>query len=125
MEILKGINIFDPAFYVPVLAVLLIFIIVVKIAKKLIKLAIFIGVVILAAVLYFNLPSFKVEGSTAVLKVSGQEYTIDARDVKIVSENQEGKEKVFLVSGSTKIELPFSKSFAENLILKKISQQSN
>lgn len=125
MEIIKGINFLDPGFYIPVLIGLLLFIIVVKVAKKLVKLAVFIGVVLLAAVLFFNMPSFKVEGAAATIKIKGQEYTVDARDIKIQTENADGRDKVFMVSGSTRIELPFSKDFAKKFILDRINPQSS
>jgi len=101
-----------------VVAVLLL--VVASIAKKLIKLAVFIAVAVLAATIYFNMPSFKIEDSKAVLKIQGNEYTVDAKDIEIKSEQQGDSEKVYLVSGSAKIELPFSKEFAEKFILGKL-----
>ena len=74
----------------------------------------------LALLIYFNMPSIKVDGATAVLNLKGQEYRINPKDVKIESKDEEGKSRVFLVSGDTRIELPFSKAYAEKFILDKI-----
>lgn len=123
-EALKGLNITDPKFYIPVIIGVVLLFIVIKVAKKLAKLAIFIAVAALVLIVYFNLPSIKIEGTAANIKVSGQEYKIDAKNATIKSEkNAEGKTKVYLVSGTTKIELPFSKDYAERFIMDKIKQQ--
>lgn len=123
LEWLKGINLTGPEFIVPVIIGVVLLFIVFTIAKKLIKLALFVVVIALAITFYFNMPSFTVDGSVATLKVQGNEYTIDAKDVKIEKESVEGKEKVFLVSGSTRIELPFSLDFAEKFIMEKLNRK--
>lgn len=56
LEALKGLNILDPRFYIPVIIGLVILFIIVKVAKKLVKLALFIAVVALALLIYFNMP---------------------------------------------------------------------
>jgi len=119
-EIFKGFGFSDPGFIIPLVVVAVLLLVVASIAKKLIKLAVFIAVAVLAATIYFNMPSFKIEDSKAVLKIQGNEYTVDAKDIEIKSEQQGDSEKVYLVSGSAKIELPFSKEFAEKFILGKL-----
>ena len=123
-EALKGLNFTDPGFLIPLVVVAVVLLIVVSVAKKLIKLAIFICIAILAITVYLNMPSFKIEDSKAVLKIQGNEYTLDAKDIKIESEKQGDSDKVFLVSGSTRIELPFSKEFAEKFIMDKLKERS-
>ena len=122
-EGLKGLNVIDPKFIIPIIIGLVILFIIYKIAKKLVKLALFIGVLALAVMIYFNMPFFKVEDQIAVLRIKGQEYKVDIKDIKITTENQNGRIKVYLVSGSTRIELPFSKDYAEKLILNKLNKQ--
>ncbi|AUS95730.1 hypothetical protein CDQ84_01430 [Clostridium thermosuccinogenes] len=122
-EALKGLNFTDPGFLIPLVVVAVVLLIVVSVAKKLIKLAIFICIAILAITVYLNMPSFKIEDSKAVLKIQGNEYTLDAKDIKIESEKQGDSDKVFLVSGSTRIELPFSKEFAEKFIMDKLKER--
>jgi hypothetical protein len=99
--------------------------IVVNVAKKLAKLAIFIAVIALALLVYFNLPSINIEGKTANIKVSGQEYTIDITKATIKTDKDaEGKAKVYLYSGTTRVvELPFSKDYAERFIMSKIREK--
>ena len=121
-EALKGLNFTDPGFLIPLVVVAVVLLIVVSVAKKLIKLAIFICIAILAITVYLNMPSFKIEDSKAVLKIQGNEYTLDAKDIKIESEKQGDSDKVFLVSGSTRIELPFSKEFADKFIMDKLKE---
>lgn len=123
LEWLKGINLTGPEFIVPVIIGVVLLFIVFTIAKKLVKLALFVVVIALAVTFYMNMPSFTVDGSVATLKVQGNEYTIDAKDVRIEKESVEGKEKVFLVSGSTRIELPFSLDFAEKFIMEKLNKK--
>ena len=119
-EAFRGLNILDPKFYIPVLIGIIVLFIVVKIAKKLVKFVLFIAVIGLALLIYFNMPSIKVDKGQAVLTVKGQEYRINPKDVKIKSEDADGKSKVFLISGTTRIELPFSKAYAEKFILEKL-----
>lgn len=123
LEALKGLNILDPKFYIPVLIGIVVLFIIVKIAKKLVKFAIFIAVIALALLIYFNMPSIKLDGTNAFINIKGQEYVINTKDVKIKSENADGKTKVFLVSGNTRIELPFSKDYAERFILDKLKSK--
>lgn len=122
LEAFKGLNLLDPKFYIPVIIGIVVLFIIIKVAKKLVKFAIFIAVVALALLIYFNMPSVKLDGTDAIIKVKGHEYVIDAKDVKIKSEvtRPDGKKKVYLVSGDTRIELPFSKDFAERFILDKL-----
>lgn len=120
LEALKGLDIFDPKFYIPVIIGVIILFIVVKVAKKLVKLTLFIAVAALALLIFFNLPSIKVDGSMATLKIKGQEYNIDAKNVKIAKDDTGGRTKVFLVSGSTRIELPFSVDYAQRFIVDKL-----
>jgi hypothetical protein len=122
LEAIKGLNILNPKFYVPVLIGLVFLFIIVKVAKKLVKLAVFVVIIALALLIYFNMPSIKVDGSVATLKIKGQEYMIDTKNVKIANENSDGKSRVYLVSGSEKIELPFSKDYAERFIMDKLNK---
>lgn len=123
LEAFKGLNILDPKFYIPVLIGVVILFIVIKLAKKLIKFALVLAVVGLALLIYFNMPSIKMEDGKAVLSVNGQEYRIDPGDVKIQSEVEDGKDRVYLISGSTRIELPFSKAYAEKFISDRLKGQ--
>lgn len=120
LEAFKGLNILDPKIFIPVLIGIAVLFIVIKIAKKLVKFVLLIAIIGLAMLIYFNMPSIKIDDGTAVLTVKGQEYRIDPKDVKIESEDSEDKSRVFLVSGTTRIELPFSKAYAEKFILDKI-----
>lgn len=122
LEALNGLNLLEPKFYVPVLIGIVVLFLIVKVARKLLKMALFIAVIAIALLVYFNLPSFTVEGSKATLKLQGKEYSINTKDAKITSENADGKTKVFLVSGTTRIELPFSKAYAEKFILDKLKK---
>lgn len=129
LDALKGLNITDPKFYIPVIICAVLLLIVVNVAKKLAKLAIFIAVVVLALLVYFNLPSINIDGKTANIKVSGKQYSIDVTKTTIKSEKDaEGKTKVYLVSTGAdgkqvKIELPFSKDYAERFIMAKIREK--
>jgi hypothetical protein len=123
-EAFKGLNILDPKFYIPVIIGIVVLLIIVKVAKKLVKFAVFIAVVALALLIYFNMPSVKLNGTDATIKIKGQEYVVNAKDVKIKSEDTDGKRKIYLVSGETRIELPFSKDFAERFILGKLKGES-
>lgn len=120
MEILKGLGVLDASFLIPVIVVVVVILIIGKIAKSLIKIAILIAVVALAAIVYFNLPTFKVDGGTATLELKGQQHSINVKDAKVISENKAGNTKTVLISGSTRIELPFSKSFADKFITEKL-----
>ena len=123
-EAFKGLNILDPKFYVPIIIGLVVLLIIVKVAKKLVKFAVFIALVGLALLIYFNMPSVKLDGTNATVKVKGHEYVMNIKDVKIKSEDADGKKKVYLVSGETRIELPFSKDFAERFILAKLKGEN-
>jgi len=123
-EIFKGFDFSNPGFIIPLVVVAVLLLVIASIAKKLIKLAVFIAVAALAATIYFNMPSFKIEDSKAVLKILGNEYTLDAKDIEIKSEQQGDSVKVYLVSGSTRIELPFSREFAEKFILGKLKAKT-
>ena len=122
LEAIKGLNILDPKFYVPIIIGLVLLLVIIKVAKKLIKFAVFVVVIALALLIYFNMPSIKVDGSVATLKIKGQEYMIDTKNVKIANESTDGKTRVYLVSGSEKIELPFSKDYAERFIMDKLKK---
>ena len=124
LEQLKGLNFLDPKFYIPVIIGVLVLVLVIWLAKKLFKFAIFLAIVALAVLIYFNMPSISVNGSVATLKVNGQEYVIDTKNVKLESEKTDGKTKIYLVSGTTnqtKIELPFSFDFAKKFIIDKLN----
>ena len=123
MEILKGLGIMDASFLIPIIAVVVVILIIGKIAKSILKIAMLIAVVALAAIVYFNLPTFKVDGGTATLGLKGQQHSISVKDAKVITENKEGKIKTVLVSGSTRIELPFSKSFADKFITEKLKNK--
>lgn len=120
-EVFKGLNVLDPKFYVPVIIGVIVLFIIVKVAKRLVKFAVVVAIIGLALLIYFNMPSVKLDGTNAVLDIKGQEYVIDAKDVKIESTVTNGKKRVYLVSGDTRIELPFSKDFAERFILDKLN----
>lgn len=124
LELLKGIDILDPKFYIPVLVGIVVVILVARLAKKLVKFVLFIAVIALVLLVYFNLPSVKLDGSAAVLTVKGQEYRINPKDSKIDKETVDGKDRVYLISdgGKTRIELPFSADFARRFILGKINE---
>jgi hypothetical protein len=123
LEALKGLDIFDPKFYIPVIVGAIALLIIIKVAKNLFKIALLIAVLLLVVLVYLNLPAVQVSGSTATLKIKGQEYVIDAKDVKIEQEMEEdGKQKLYLVSGGKKIvELPFSMEYAKKFILEKLN----
>lgn len=120
LEAFKGLNLLDPKFYIPVLIGIVVLFLVIKIAKKLVKFVLFIAVVGLVLLIYFNMPSFKVDNGLAVLNIKGHEYRIDPKNVKIESSITEGKARVYLVSGTTRIELPFSRDYAEKFIMDKL-----
>lgn len=123
MEILKGLGILDPSFYVPVIVVAVIIFIIAKVAKSLLKLAVLIAVVALAAIIYMNLPSFKVENGMATLNFKGHAYSASVKDTKIITEQVDGDTQTILVSGTTRIKLPFSKSFADKFITDKLNEK--
>lgn len=122
MEILKGLGILDTSFLIPVIVVAVIIFIVAKIAKSLLKIAVLIAVVALGAIIYFNLPSFSVENGTATLDLFGKQHTISVKDAKVISEEKDGETKTVLVSGTARIELPFSKIFADKFITEKLNE---
>lgn len=123
MEILKGLGILDASFLIPILIVAAVVVIIAKVAKSILKTAVLVAVVALAIIVYLNLPSFKVVGGTATLQLNGQQHSISVKDAKVITENKDGKEKTVLVSGSTRIELPFSKSFADKFITDKLKNK--
>ncbi|QNU68006.1 hypothetical protein EHE19_006065 [Ruminiclostridium herbifermentans] len=123
MELLKGLGLMEPSFLVPVIVIVLVLVIIAKVAKKILKLAILIAVIAFVATTYVNLPTFKVENGTATLDLQGKQYTISTKDVKIVTEQKDGDMQTILVSGSTRIELPFSKEFADKFIMEKLKEK--
>ncbi len=120
MELLKGLGILDTSFLIPIIIVAAIILIVAKVAKSILKLAVLAAVIAIGVIIYMNLPSFTVKNGTATLELFGKEHTVSVKDTKIVTEQKEGEEKTVLVSGSTRIELPFSKSFADKFITEKL-----
>ncbi|NTV90736.1 MAG: hypothetical protein HGA22_10340 [Clostridiales bacterium] len=126
LELFKGLDILDPKFYIPVIVGVIVLFIIIKVAKSLFKFALFIAVVALVALVFFNVPTFKVNGDTATLSIKGQEYTVNVKDVKIKAEEVEGKQKLYLVSNGEKVvELPFSREFAQKFILDKVTKALN
>ncbi|WP_110462285.1 hypothetical protein [Ruminiclostridium sufflavum] len=123
MEILKGLGVTDASFLVPVIAVLVVLIIIAKVAKKILKLAIIIAVIAIAATTYLNLPAMKIENGTATLSLQGRQYSISPKNTKIITEQKDGDTQTVLVSGTTRIELPFSKEFADKFIMKKLAEE--
>ncbi len=120
MELLKGLGILDTSFLIPVIIVAVVILIVAKVAKSILKLAVLIAVIALAAVIYLNLPSFKVDNGTATLELFGKQHTVSVKDTKVITEEKDGETKTVLVSGNQRIELPFSKSFADKFITEKL-----
>lgn len=120
MELLKGLGILDTSFLIPVVVVVVILLIIAKVAKSMLKLALLVAVIAIGITIYFNLPSFTVENGTAKLDLLGKQHTFSIKDAKVITEKREGTEKTVLVSGTTRIELPFSKSFADKFITEKL-----
>jgi len=120
MEILKGLGILDASFLVPVIIVIVLLFIIAKVAKSLLKFALLIAVIALAATIYLNLPNFKVENGTATLDLYGKQHSISVKDAKVVTEQKDGDTKTVLISGTERIVLPFSKSFADKFIMDKL-----
>ncbi len=120
MELLKGLGIMDISFLVPIIIVVVVLIIIAKIAKKIFKFALLIAVIALAATVYMNLPEFEVADGTATLELYGKQHSVSVKDTKIVTEEKDGDTKTVLVSGTTRIELPFSKDFADKFIMEKL-----
>lgn len=123
MELLKGLGFMDASFLVPVIVVVVVLVIIAKVAKRILKLAILVAVIAIVATTYVNLPTFKVENGTATLELQGKQYSISTKNVKIISEQKDGDMQTILVSGSTRIELPFSKEFADKFIMEKLSKE--
>lgn len=123
MELLKGLGITDVSFLVPIIVVIVLLLIIAKIAKKMFKFAIFIAVIALAAIIYLNLPNLTVENGTATLKLYGVEHRISSKDAKVIVEDKDGDKQTVLVSGTERINLPFSKSFAEKFIIAKLKDE--
>lgn len=123
MELLKGLGFMDASFLVPVIVVVVVLVIIAKVAKKILKLAILVAVIAIVATTYVNLPTFKVENGTATLELQGKQYSISTKNVKIISEQKDGDMQTILVSGSTRIELPFSKEFSDKFIMEKLSKE--
>ncbi|MDD5602495.1 MAG: hypothetical protein PHG48_00225 [Eubacteriales bacterium] len=121
LDYLKGINFTDPKVLIPIVIGVVLLVVVAYAAKKIFKFAII--AVLLGGVLVFfsNAPSFKIEGSEATLTLKGKEYSIDVKDIRIVDEQVDGETKKFLVSGNTKIELPFSADFIQKFILDRLN----
>jgi hypothetical protein len=55
------------------------------------------------------------------LELFGKQHTVSVKDTKVISEQKDGETKTVLVSGKTRIELPFSKSFADKFITEKLN----
>jgi len=122
MEILKGFGFLDLSFVVPVIIIAAVLVIIAKAAKSILKFALLIAVIVIAASVYFNLPSFKVENGTATLNLYGKQHTISAKSAKVVSEVKNGEKQTVLISGTERIVLPFSKSFADEFIVQKLKE---
>ena len=122
MEILKGFGFLDVSFLVPVIVVAVVLIIIAKAAKSLIKFALLIAVIVIAVSVYFNIPRFKVENGTATLNLYGKQHTISVKNTKVISEDKNGEKQTVLVSGTERILLPFSKSFADKFIMQKLKE---
>ncbi len=120
MELLKGLGILDTSFLIPVVIIAVVIAIIAKVAKSILKLAILVAVIAIGVTIYFNLPSFKVDNGTATLELFGQQHTVSVKDAKVITEQKDGETKTVLVSGKTRIELPFSKSFADKFITEKL-----
>ncbi|HEY5585187.1 MAG TPA: hypothetical protein VIK78_11955 [Ruminiclostridium sp.] len=122
MELIKGLGILDASFLIPIIVIVVLIFIVAKVAKNLLKIALLIAVIALAAIVYLNLPSLKVDGGTATLELRGEKHSISIKDTKIVSEQKDGEKQTVLISGTERIVLPFSKSFADKFILEKLKE---
>ena len=122
MELLKGLGVLDTSFLIPVIVVVVILLIIAKVAKSLLKLALLVAAIAIGIAIYFNLPSFTVENGTAKLDLFGKQHTISIKDAKVITEQRDGTEKTVLVSGTTRIELPFSKDFADKFITEKLQE---
>ncbi len=122
LDFLKGINFTDPKVYVPLIVGVVVLALVAWLAKKVLKFALIAVIVGLALMLFNSAPSFKVDGTTAILTLKGVEYSINVKDVRVVEEVVDGETKKYLVSGTTKIELPFSTDFIKKFILDKINK---
>lgn len=55
LDALKSVDIFNPGFYVPVIIGLAVIFILAKVAKKLVKLAVFLAIIGLAVLLYLQM----------------------------------------------------------------------
>lgn len=121
MEILKGLGILDSSFLIPVIIIVIVLFIVAKLAKSLLKLALLIAVIALAGIVYFSLPSFKVENGTATLEIKGEQHSISVKGAKVITEEKDGEKQTVLISGTERIVLPFSKSFADKFITDKLT----
>jgi hypothetical protein len=122
MEILRGLGVTQPSFWVPIVVIAVLIFIEAKFAKGLLILGVLIAVIALAAVLYVNMPKFSIDNGAATLDLKGKQYTI-SKDAKVISEQKDGKTKTILVSGTTRIELPFSKDFANKFIINKLKKE--
>jgi len=122
MELLKGLGFMDASFLVPIIIVVVVLLIIAKVAKSLLKFALLIAVIALAATIYLNLPNFKVEKGTATLELYGKQHSISVKDAKVVSEDKNGEKQTVLISGTERIVLPFSKSFADKFIMEKLKE---
>lgn len=122
MELLKGLGILDTSFLIPVIVVAAIILIIAKVAKSILKLAVLAAVIAMGVIIYLNLPSFKVDNGTATLDLFGKQHTVSVKGAKVITEQKDGETKTILISGNTRIELPFSKSFADKFITEKLKE---
>lgn len=122
MELLKGLGILDTSFLIPVIVVAVIILIIAKVAKSILKLAVLVAVIAIGVIIYMNLPSFTVNNGTATLDLFGKQHTVSVKEAKVITEQKDGRTKTVLISGSTRIELPFSKSFADRFITEKLKE---
>lgn len=122
MELLKGLGILDTSFLIPVIIVAAIILIIAKVAKSILKLAVLAAVIAMGVIIYLNLPSFKVDNGTATLDLFGKQHTVSVKGAKVITEQKDGETKTILISGNTRIELPFSKSFADKFITEKLKE---
>lgn len=120
MELLKGLGVLDTSFLIPVIVVAVIILIIAKVAKSILKLAVLAAVIAIGVIIYMNLPSFTVNNGTATLDLFGRQHTVSVKEARVITEQKDGRTKTVLVSGSTRIELPFSKSFADKFITEKL-----
>ncbi|MHB8062918.1 MAG: hypothetical protein ACYDG2_09840 [Ruminiclostridium sp.] len=122
MELLKGFSFTNPSFLVPVIVGIVLLFIIVKVAKSLFKFALLIAVIALVAILYINAPKFEIHNGTATLDLYGKQHSLSIKDAKVVSEDKNGEKQTVLITGTERINLPFSKSFADKFIMEKLNK---